>query len=136
MDNFKIGNLYSFTTYAPAVLGQTHRQMRLMAIGDYRLGSMFENVDIRRSSILSYLGTNATEDASTDTYLVFRTETGSNVVFGMSWINLNTLETTSTLMITVTIEGVSNDDAARVREVLAFAGYNKVTTSVTDVTQA
>ena len=97
---------------------------------------MFENVDIRRSSILSYLGTNATEDASTDTYLVFRTETGSNVVFGMSWINLNTLETTSTLMITVTIEGVSNDDAARVREVLAFAGYNKVTTSVTDVTQA
>lgn len=131
--DFKIGNHYSFSTYAPAILGQEYTKMRLMAIGNYQLASMFDNVDIKLNNIISYLGDDASSDASKDTYLVFKSDAGTTYVFGTTWINLNTLEVTTSQVITVTVESVSSDDAARIRQVLALAGYNKVTTKVSNL---
>ena len=128
--DFTIGNYYNFTTLAPSVLGQEYKKMFLMAIGDYRLASMFDNVDIKLNAIAGFLDGTTPLDAATDTYLVFRSEVNSIHVFGKSWLNLATMESASRNIVTITVEDVSNDDAARVRQILARAGYNKVTTVV------
>lgn len=132
--DFTIGNYYTFSTLAPAILGQEHRKMLLMAIGDYRLASMFDNVDVKLNAVAGYLGQDSNMSASKDVYLVFRTETNAVMVFGKSWLNMATVESASTNIITVTVEGASNDDASRIRQILARAGYNKVTTTVKSIT--
>lgn len=131
--DFIIGNYYNFTTLAPSVLGQEHKKMLLMAVGDYRLASMFTNVDVTLNAVSGFLTNDSAVTADKDTYLVFRTETNTIHVFGKTWINLATMESASTNIITVTIEGASNDDAARIRQVLARAGYSKVTTMVKNI---
>lgn len=130
---FKVGNYYSFSTYAPAILGQDYKKLRLMAVGDYSTASMFENVDVVLNNILAYLGPQANDDASKDQYLIFKTESGSIKVFGTTWINMTTVETAVSQIVTVTVEGASLTDATRIREILAAAGYNKVTTKVSGV---
>ena len=133
MEAFKVGNHYSFSTYAPAILGQEHKRMLLMAVGNYQLASMFDNVDIKLNNIKAYLGDRAVKDPTKDTYLVFSTESGSKLVFGVSWINLNTLEQSTSQVVVATIDSVSASDAGRIREVLAMAGFNKVTTVVNNI---
>lgn len=131
---FKIGTYYNFSTYAPSILGQEYKKLLLMAIGDYKLASMFDNVDIKQNAVQGYLPSGSNTDASKESYLVFRTETQSIIVFAMSWINMSTIESAVYSMVVVTVESASAEDATRIRQILAAAGYNKVTTSVTATT--
>ena len=133
MNNFKIGNFYNFTTKAPNILGLNYKIAQLMAIVDYSMASMFENVDITLSNIVSYLDESANSNASTDTYLIFKAQTGSRLIMGMNWINLATVEEFSSTMVTVQVNSANETDATRIRQILALAGYNQVTTTVHSV---
>ena len=129
----KVGNYYTFSTYAGAILGQEHSNMKLVGMGDYRLASMFDNVDIKLNNILPYLGEDALDDASKDEYFIFETEAGSTLVFGRSWINMGTMVGASTNVLILRVENIAPKDANRIRELLALAGYNNVTTKIENI---
>ena len=129
----KVGNYYTFSTYAGAILGQEHSNMKLVGMGDYKLASMFDNVDIKLNNILPYLGEDALDDASKDEYFIFQTEAGSTLVFGRSWINMGTMIGASTNVLILRIENIAPKDANRIRELLALAGYNNVSTKVENI---
>lgn len=126
----KIGNRYSFTTMAPSILGQDYSDMTLLAIGGYALASRLENVDVILNNIYPYLGSNAPSDATKDEYYVFTTAAGGTKVFGSTWINQATIDVTGSQSITVVVDNVSASDVSKIRELLASAGYNAITTRI------
>lgn len=135
MNDFQVGHYYNFATYAPAILGQEHQRMRLVAIGDYQLASMFDNIAIKLNNIRAYLGDKAPLDMTQDTYLVFMNEAGNHQVFGKTWINLSTLESNTRQFITLIVEGASSQDGQRLKEILALAGYPRVTLQIKDISE-
>ena len=135
--DLRVGNYYTFSTYAPAILGQEHVNMKLMGMGDYRLACMFDNVDIKLNNILPYLkqqlGEGVLDDASKDEYFIFQTEAGSTVVFGRSWINMDTMAGISAIVLIIRVENIAQRDANRIRELLSLAGYNNVITKLESI---
>ncbi len=132
--DFKVGNHYSFSTLAPSVLGQSYSQLLLTGVANYQLASAFMNVDVKLATIAPYLGKKDTPyDATKDTYLIFKTDTGSRLVFGLTWINLSTVEEAASQVITAVIEGVAASDVQRIQQILALAGYNKTTITSANV---
>ena len=77
----------------------------------------------------------AKKDPSKLEYLIFSVAADKRMILATAWINMSTVESAKSLQIVCTIEEVSAGAADHIRQLLASAGYKKITTEVKPVGQ-
>ena len=60
------------------------------------------------------------------TYVKLVSVDGKETIYAMDWINRSTIQETSPNKITVTINGVSNNDVEIIRKALTMQGYTDI----------
>lgn len=126
MYDFRIGYRYTFSTHAPAIIGQTFKDAELTAIVDYTTAMLFSNVQLSHIQVLPYLPTGSATDPTKNTYLVFKTTSGTTIVLSYTWIVESSINYSASMNITAVIHDAQPDDALKIKQILALAGFNKV----------
>lgn len=131
MYNFEIDKVYTFNTRAPALLGAQVTRATLKGIIDYSVAITFLNVDLQHRKVYPTLPPGTVNDPKKFTYLLFRTESGELTVFAYEWIDDTSIEVVDSTTLTVTLPGVSNSDANKVRDALNLIGFTNFTITAT-----
>lgn len=131
MYNFEIDKVYTFNTRAPALLGAQVTRATLKGIIDYSVAITFLNVDLQHRKVYPALPPGTVNDPKKFTYLLFRTESGELTVFAYEWIDDTSIEVVDSTTLTVTLPGVSNSDANKVRDALNLIGFTNFTITAT-----
>lgn len=129
MYNFAIGNVYTFGTRAPALLGALFERVTILGIVDYNIATTFRNVDLDHKRIYPLLPSGTVNNPKKFTYLLVKTESGEPTVLAYEWIDDATIEPVDSVTLTVTIPGVNNSDATKVRDALSLLGFSQFTIS-------
>jgi hypothetical protein len=129
--NFEIDKVYTFNTRAPALLGAQVTRATLKGIIDYSVAITFLNVDLQHRKVYPALPSGTVNDPKKFTYLLFRTESGELTVFAYEWIDDTSIEVVDSTTLTVTLPGVSNSDANKVRDALNLIGFTNFTITAT-----
>lgn len=127
MYNFNIDKVYTFSTRAPALLGAQVIRATLKGIIDYSVAVTFINVDLQHRKIYPALPPGTVNDPKKFTYLLFKTESGELTVFAYEWIDDTSIEVVDSTTLTVTLPGVSNSDANKIRDALNLIGFTNFT---------
>ena len=127
MYNFDIDKVYTFNTRAPALLGAQVTRATLKGIIDYSVAVTFINVDLQHRKIYPTLPPGTVNDPKKFTYLLFKTESGELAVFAYEWIDDTSIEVVDSTTLTVTLPGVSNSDANKIRDALNLIGFTNFT---------
>lgn len=131
MYNFDIDKVYTFNTRAPALLGAQVTRATLKGIIDYSVAVTFINVDLQHRKIYPALPPGTVNDPKKFTYLLFKTESGELTVFAYEWIDDTSIEVVDSTTLTVTLPGVSNSDANKIRDALNLIGFTNFTITAT-----
>lgn len=131
MYNFQIDKVYTFNTNSPALLGAQITRATLKGIIDYNIACTFINVDLEHRKIYPTLPLGTVNDPKKFTYLLFKTESGETNVYAYEWIDDSSIVIVDTTTIVVTIPGVSNQDANRIRDALNLIGLTNFTINIT-----
>ena len=73
--NYQIKAIYSFKTKAPSVLGETLRNMKLIAVMDYSMAIESSHPDVLHKTIYPYLPAGTIDDPTVYSYLKFENQT-------------------------------------------------------------
>ena len=120
--SFTIGNLYSFNTKAPAILGARIANARLEAVLDYNLARSYDNIDLKYRQIYPVLPAGTPDNVRTCQYYVFKSESGQRIVMADQWIDATTLQEVTDVTIYVEVRKCSIEDVTRVRDALHSLG--------------
>lgn len=121
---WEIGGVYSFDTYAPALLGASFKRVRLSSIMDYEDAQQKVSVDAKHTAVYSLLPVGTPKDPSKLTYLAFTAESAiAKIIMAVSWIDPDTVEKITSQRLIAQIENISQADIARVRESLVLLGF-------------
>ena len=135
MYNFTVGGIYTFDTVAPALLGTTIKNAKLLGLFDYQIAITFDNVEVRHGSIRPLLPAgSAFDNPKAFSYLYLLTESGSRIVLAYPWIKEDTITKTTNQSVVVSINGATANDAVKIRQMLALSGYHSVNIEVKDIT--
>lgn len=135
MYNFTVGGIYTFDTVAPALLGTTIKNAKLLGLFDYQIAITFDNVEVRHASIRPLLPAgSAFDNPKAFSYLYLLTESGSRIVLAYPWIKEDTIAKTTNQSVVVSINGATANDAVKIRQMLALSGYHSVNIEVKDIT--
>ena len=131
MYNYQIGTSYNFNTLAPAILGATFQNAKLLSIMDFNTATKFTNVSQQAQIVYPVLPAGTPVNPSSYVYLLFQTSTGATVVLANVWINESTVVVSTTATITVVLTNVTTADVSVIRNMLLNAGYTslQITTS-------
>lgn len=123
-EQFKLGSVYDFVTYAPSVLG-TFRNVRVEGIVDHRTAFQYGDVAALHANVFGSIPENtAPNDFRQYYYLVVLQPNGTRLAIGLPWIDANSIELKTRNRIRVVIEDVGVDDMPAVRRMLAANGFN------------
>lgn len=135
MYNFTIGGIYTFDTVAPALLGTTIKNARLLALLDYEVAVQFDNIDVRHAAVRPLLPAgSAFDNPKAFSYLYLISETGTRIVLAYPWIKEETISKTTNQSVVITVNDATANDAIRIRQMLALSGYHSVSLEVKDIT--
>lgn len=129
---FTILKKYNFDTYAPSILGSTHRHLTLKLMCDYTYASTLRDVESTHKAILSYLPQGTIRDYRHLTYLIFETSNRETLVLAKEWLRSDSIEQVLANSITVTLSNVVPTDVSLLREILAQNGFNHFDIQVND----
>lgn len=127
---FSNGNNYTFSTYAPNILGSNFRNLELVGVVSYEIASTFTNVATKHAAVLASLPVASEKDPSKLEYLIFKSSADSKLVLATSWINMATVESALAVKIICEVQDVSPAAVDHLRQLLSSAGYKKFTTTV------
>ncbi len=133
IQQFTVGRVYTFNTYAPEVLGLTQINVKCVAIMNAQ-NALSDGIDIKamHERIRPHLPAGYNNDPLTMTYVKLRNVSGLETIYSMDWINMATVKETSPRRIVATINGVSEADVNTIREALVIQGYTDIQLSLTD----
>lgn len=115
------GLTYAFETKAPLVLGASHVNMSLFAIGVYAMALSFEpRIPNIHTTIRSENPDITQEDVSRELYYVFIAPSGEKQVFNAKWINWSTIQASTSTITTIHIQ---SENVGGALAVLEAAGY-------------
>jgi hypothetical protein len=126
MYNYQIGTAYNFNTLAPAILGATFNNAKLLSIMDFNTAMKFTNIAQQAQIVYPVLPAGTPTDPSSYVYLLFQTSTGATVVLANVWINESTIVVSTTATITVVVTNVTTADVSVIRNMLLNAGYTSL----------
>ena len=126
-----IGSVVSFETYAPAVLGTSYKNCKIMShldVEDVRaLGS---DAIARHANVYPSLPVGSPNDPGGYKYVKVRLVSGKVDYIGVVWIRQETIEMRQPNRITIVIEDVGYNDVQNVQDILSAADYSKFTVTI------
>ncbi len=125
--NFVVGNTYSFNTLAPAVLGASFNNAKVIGVVGYEVAITMMNVDLKQRTIYPLLPSGTPSDPSKYTYLMLQTESNIKVVIAVEWIDINTVALVDSVTLEIIIPNVVSTDANEIRSMLTLLGYSGYT---------
>lgn len=131
---FKVRQVYSFTLYPATVLPGDFTNVTVMAILDYASALQLADIPAIHPNVFPYLPSGTPNDPSQYDYVKVMLSSGVITVLGIPWINEATITLVQSLSATVTIEGVSNNDAPRILAALVQNGFNNVEVTINAAT--
>ena len=87
MYNFVIGNVYTFGTRAPSLLGALFENVTILGIVDYNIATTFRNVDLDHKRIYPLLPNGTVYNPKKFTYILVKAESGQTTVLAYEWID-------------------------------------------------
>lgn len=125
---YKIGNVYSFTTIAPDILGKDYTDMTLVAVSNFdivtKLGFDASTKHKQVYSMNEYADTYKTPDSYE--YLIFETKNGDQVIMGMPWIIESTIDELYGIDVYITFNDISLDDLNVILSQINNLGYGGI----------
>lgn len=119
-----IGKRYTFNTLAPAILGTTVRNAKVMAIADFRYACTFINVPLIQRNVFPSLPLGTPDSPEHYTYYVLEGESGNVTVLADAWIQESSIELYVASTINVSLPNVSLTDVQKIRDALNLMGYS------------
>ena len=110
-----LGQNYSFNTHAPAILGATLKNLKLVGQITYEQARTMDNVDLRHRQIYTLLPPGTPDNPRQYNYYLF-------VTLGVPWIIENSIENVTTRQIKITITDIPTTKVNRLKESLAILG--------------
>lgn len=121
MTTLQINNHYNFSVYANSVLGTSYKNTKLMSILDFTTAMKFANIELLRRQVYPYLPPNTPSDHTKYTYYLFQ-HNDKLIVLADVWIMASSIEVTSGMNYTLTLNNVTTADLAVVRDQLRLLG--------------
>lgn len=122
MYNFQMNKVYSFNTLAPAILGASIRNAKLISIMDYNTALSYDNVDLKFRTVYPALPIGTPDTPESSVYYRFKSESGENIVIADIWIDEASVEIIEHIRFQATFEQSSLSDMTRVRNALNALG--------------
>lgn len=131
MSDFVIGNVYNFSTKAPAILGATFTGVKVIGLVSYDIAITMANIDYKQRVVLPLLPQGTPTDPKSYQYVLFITQSGDKQVLALPWIEISTIELQTGTTVTSVVSNVSLSDVDKIRKLLIAAGYTNlsITTS-------
>lgn len=113
-DFLKIGNLVTFDTVAPAILGNDYQNLKVVGIFDRDTAKMWRDVDSMHANVYPFMDSSIENDSTAYQYVKLVGENGHEVVLGVPWINESTIRVVARGKLTIVINDLSVEDRERV----------------------
>lgn len=121
--DYVVGNVYSFNTLAPSVLGASFKNSKILGIVSYEVACTQINVDLMQRAIYPLLPVGTVDNPKKYTYLMIETESGSTTVLATAWIDQSSVSLVQSVTIHVTVPNVDSSDTIKIRDALRLLGY-------------
>ena len=118
-----LSKTYTFNTKAPAILGASIINAKLIGILDYESALAYDNIDLKYRTIYPLLPLGTPDQPKSSIYYRFQTQSGEKIVLADQWIDQPTIELIDHINFQVTINQASIQDMSRVRDALLALGY-------------
>lgn len=119
----ELSKIYTFNTLAPAILGTTIKNAKVLTIMDYDTAMAFANVELLYRQVYPNLPAGTIDSAKSCTYYLFKSESGEKIVLADQWIDMSTLDLITHINIQVNFTNGSLQDIPRIRDALNALGY-------------
>jgi hypothetical protein len=119
----EIKSVYNFSTLAPSVLGIEIKNATILGIFDYNIASNYISPEAKHAVIYPLLPPGTVNDPKKFTYFLFRSESGTNEVYAIEWVNIATIFKIVSQTITITVTNAQNGDAVNIRDSLIQLGF-------------
>lgn len=126
LTSLDIGKTYSFSPYAPELLGNDFQNVVVMGIMDRESANTYIDTVAWHKSIYPMLPPTTPNDPDAFSYALFRTSTGAKTCMALAWIKEETVQLIEARTITVKIGNVGAVDMERIRHILVAGNYNSV----------
>lgn len=116
----------SFNTHATAILGTNFKRVRVLGILDHESAMNYINVPIMAVNIYPSLPAGTTKNYQNYQYLKLRHSNGETSCIAIEWIDKSTFTIHEGVNIEFRVEDANVADVDRIREILAFNGFEAV----------
>mgnify|MGYP003605787942 CR=1 FL=1 len=121
------GNVYSFTTINPNVLGASFHNAKLDGTLTYDVARLLEpSLDALHAQVKTSLPAGVSTKHTNYSYYAFKTETGTMKIIASEWILPSSIIQVTTDYLDIRISGANSSRLAEVRAVLGGAGFSIV----------
>jgi hypothetical protein len=121
--DLKIGKVYTFQTTAPAILGTSVKNARLMGMLDYATASGYEMIDLKYRSIYPLLPPGTPDTPELSVYYRFQSESGEKIILADIWIQESTVEIVDHIDFQVIFTRADISDITKVKNAINALGY-------------
>lgn len=121
----------SFNTHATAILGTNFKRVRVLGILDHESAMNYINVPIMAVNIYPSLPAGTTKNYQNYQYLKLRHSNGETSCIAIEWIDKSTFTVHEGVNIEFRVEDANVADVDRIREILAFNGFEAVSFNLT-----
>ena len=126
IDSTSIQKTVSFNTHATAILGTNFKRVRVLGILDHESAMNYINVPIMAVNIYPSLPAGTTKNYQNYQYLKLRHQNGDTSCLAIEWIDKSTYVVHEGVDIEFRVEDANVADVDRIREILAFNGFEAV----------
>ena len=123
---FQIKGVYTFDVYPTSIIGTSFQNVTILAMMDFESALTFADINALHINVYPHLPSGTPDDPTSTDYLLIRTSSGISSIIGLSWINLDTVETVESRRATAVIENVTSADVTRIRDALVMNGFNDI----------
>lgn len=121
------GVVCNFSTYAPAVLGNTYNNMTVLGLVSYDIASTMSAINTTQANITSLLPATTSKDVTTYTYAILKDSAGVRSILALEWINPTSYVEVVASKITVVVNGTIATDTQIIKDALLSLGYTQLT---------
>jgi hypothetical protein len=122
---FRNRAVYSFDTWAPAILGSTYQNVTVCAIFDEETAqAQGLNTKQIHASVFSSLPLGTPNDSSAYDYIQVKTESGEKTIFGIAWLKETSIQEITLDSFDIRVSRITASDLPRLRNALFTSGFD------------
>lgn len=125
-----IGKTINFSTTAPAILGVEVRNAKLLGILDPGSAKAYDDIVSKHIQVYPYLPEGTPDSPTSYSYVKFAMADGSEKVYGIPWIDEESIVIVENTQVVVTLKNRGQADLDLVRQALLANGFSDFTLEV------